>query len=93
MVNMKQRKETTMSTLDNKKAIAELIKNADAFNKKEEKNELVESLEEIIGQIQKDKIGLDLAIKTLGNIYYYYKHPSSKPYERLKKEWEKNNEN
>ena len=70
---MKQRKETTMSTLD---------------NKKEEKNELVESLEEIIGQIQKDKIGLDLAIKTLGNIYYYYKHPGSRPYERLKKEWE-----
>ena len=56
--------------------------------KKNEKNELVESLEEIIGQIQKDKIGLDLAIKILGNIYYYYKHPGSKPYERLKKEWE-----
>ena len=56
--------------------------------KKNEKNELVESLEDIIGQIQRDKIGLDLAIKILGNIYYYYKHPGSKPYERLKKEWE-----
>jgi len=58
-----------------------------------EKNELVESLEDIIGQIQMHKVGLNDVIKTLGNIYYYYKHPGSKPYERLKKEWEKNNEN
>jgi hypothetical protein len=50
-------------------------------------HELLESLEDIVGQLQRYKIGVDGALEVLGRIHQYYKAP--RPYERLKKEEKK----
>ena len=50
-------------------------------------HELLESLEDIVGQLQMGKLGVDGALEVLGRIHQYYKAP--RPYERLKKEEKK----